>query len=77
MSFSHPLARKAKAWPMTSRGGSGRSVLVIVTTLVLDPQSDKYKKKLVDRLSTEAAAFLAENADITDFVLVNRLRDWD
>lgn len=77
MRFSHPLARKAKAWPMTSRDGSGRSVLVIVTTLELDPQSDKYKKKLIDRLSAEAAAYIAANAEITDYVLVNRLKDWD
>ena len=51
MSFAHPLARKAKVWPLRSQDGSERRVLVVITTLVLDPKSENYKKKLVDRLS--------------------------
>jgi hypothetical protein len=77
MCFSHPLARKAKVWPMKTREGSDRNVLVIVTSLVLDPQSEKYKKKLVDRLSKEASAYVAGNAGITDFVLINRIKEWE
>ncbi len=77
MSFSHPLAKKAKVWPMISQDGSERHVLVVLTTLELDPESDKYKKKLVDRLSEVAAAHVAEHFDITDFILINRPKDWD
>jgi hypothetical protein len=77
MSFSHPLAKKAKVWPMMSQDGSERHVLVVLTTLELDPESDKYKKKLVNRLSDEAAAYVAERFDVTDFILINRPKDWD
>lgn len=77
MSFSSPLARKAKVWPMKSQDGSERHVLVVQTTLELDPESDKYKKKLVNRLSDEAAAYVAERFDVTDFILINRPKDWD
>ncbi len=77
MSFAHPLARKAKVWPMTSQDGSVRHVLVIETTLALDPKDDKFKKKLVDRLSNEAMAYLADRFDVNDFILINRPKDWD
>jgi hypothetical protein len=77
MSFAHPLAKKAKVWPMNTRDGSDRHVLVIVTSLVLDPQSEKYKKKLVDRLSEAASAYVAGKAGITDFVLINRIKEWE
>jgi hemerythrin len=77
MSFSHPLARKAKVWPMTSQDGSERHVLVIETTVALDPKDDKFKKKLVDRLSEAAMAYVADHFDITDFILINRPKDWE
>jgi hypothetical protein len=77
MSFSHPLAKKAKVWAMKSQDGSERHVLVVLTTLELDPESQKYKKKLVDRLSAEAAAYVAANFEVTDFILINRPKDWD
>jgi hypothetical protein len=77
MSFTHPLARQAKVWPMKSQDGSEHRVLVIVTTIALDPTSEKYKQKLVDRLSEEAAAYVAEHPDVTDFLLVNRPKDWE
>jgi hypothetical protein len=77
MSFAHPLAKKAKVWPMKTRDGSDRNVLVVVTSLVLDPQSENYKKKLVDRLSKEASAYVAGKAGITDFVLINRIKEWE
>jgi hypothetical protein len=76
MSFFHPLSKKAKVWPMKSWDGSDRNVLVIVTSLVLDPQSEKYKKKLVDRLTEEASAYVAGKAGITDFILINRMKEW-
>ncbi len=77
MSFAHPLARKAKVWPMTSQDGSVRHVLVIETTLALDPRDDKFKKKLVDRLSEAATTYVADRFDVTDFILINRPKDWD
>jgi hypothetical protein len=77
MSFIHPLAKKARTWPMTSRDGSERRVLVIITTLTLDPESEHYKKKLVDRLTDAACEYLSENADITDFIFINRMKEWD
>lgn len=61
---------------MMSRDGSERHVLVIVTTLALDSENERYKKKLVDRLSDAATGYLAENAGITDFILMNRMKDW-
>ncbi len=77
MSFSHPLARKARVWPMTSQDGSERHVLVIVTTLELDPHNERYKKKLVNRLREEAAAFVAERFDVTDYILIDNPKNWD
>jgi hypothetical protein len=62
---------------MKSQDGSERHVLVIQTTLELDPESDKYKKKLVNRLSDEAAAYVAELFEVADFILINRPKDWD
>ena len=77
MGFLHPLARKAKVWPMTLHDGTELSVLVIVTTLVLDPQGAGYRKKLVERLNEAARTFVAEHSDVSDFLLINRAKDWD
>jgi hypothetical protein len=77
MSFSHPLASKAKVWPTKARDGSERRVLVVITTLALDPESERYRKKLVDRLSDAVSVYLADNAEINEYVMMNRMRDWD
>ena len=77
MSFTHPLAKKAKLWPMKSQDGSMAPVLVVVTTLVLDPEHENYKKKLVNRLSDAISEHLAANSAATDFILINRVKDWD
>jgi hypothetical protein len=75
MTFSHPLARAAEAWPANTKLGKVRNMLVIVTTLALDPKSKSYKKKLVDRLSLAAEEYLAENSgEASGFILVNRVR---
>ncbi|WP_158814323.1 hypothetical protein [Methylocapsa sp. S129] len=51
--------------------------LIIVTTLALDPKSKQYKKKMVDRLASAAAEYVAANPEeASGFVLINRLRDW-
>jgi hypothetical protein len=54
MTFSHPLARAAKIWQGTAMDGSKRDVLVVITTLELDPDSKKYKKDKVERLAAAA-----------------------
>jgi hypothetical protein len=77
MSFSHPLAKKAKLWPMRSQDGSVISVLVVVTTLALDPEHENYRKKLVNRLSDAVSEYLAENPAVANFILINRVKDWD
>jgi hypothetical protein len=78
MAFVHPLARASKAWAATTQPGNVRRMLVIVTTLVLDPNSKRYKKKLVDSLSVAANEYLAANPEeASGFILINRMRDWD
>ena len=77
MSFAHPLARKAKVWPLRSQDGSERRVLVVITTLVLDPKSEDYKKKLVDRLSDAVSLHLTTAPEADGFILLNRMREWD
>ncbi|MCW2318919.1 hypothetical protein M2322_004488 [Rhodoblastus acidophilus] len=76
MMFSHPLARKAKFWTARSSDGSESQILAIVTTLTLDPADKHFNKALVDRLSSAAAEFLAEQHKVCDFVLINRTKDW-
>jgi hypothetical protein len=62
---------------MRSHDGIERRTLVIVTTLQLDPEGKKYKKKLVDRLSDEAAIYLSERPDVTDYILIGNPKDWN
>lgn len=76
MSFTHPLAKKAKMWPLRSRDGSERRVLIVVTTVELDPESEKFKKKQVDRLSDAVSLYLEADGDVAEFILVNCTRDW-
>ena len=63
-------------WPLRSRDGSERRVLLVVTTLELDPESEKYRKKLVNRLSDAVSLYLEAESDVAEFILVNRTRDW-
>ena len=51
-------------------------MLIIVTTIELDPVSKRYKKNLVERLSHAAQEYLADSAMASGFVLVNRFRNW-
>jgi hypothetical protein len=76
MAFSHPLARGAKVWTAEAKDGSEQRVLVIVTTIPLEPSDKGYKKSLVERLSRAARDYLADSNDATSFLLVSRLRDW-
>ena len=51
-------------------------MLVIVTTIPLEPGEKGYKKSLVDRLSRAAQDHLANSKDAASFILMSRLRDW-
>ncbi len=76
MAFSHPLARNAKVWTAKSHDGGEQRVLVIVTTIPLEPGEKGYKKSLVERLSRAARDHLASSNEATSFLLMHRLRDW-
>ena len=75
--FSHPLARTARVWTTQNLDGSERRVLVIVTTMELDPSGRHYKKKLVDKLSQAASEHLAQSSVASAFVIMNPMRQWD
>ena len=77
MSFVHPLARGAKVWTARDKDDSEQRVLVVVTTVPLDPGQKGYKKALVDKLSRAAREHLAESKEAESFVLISRLRDWN
>ena len=76
MAFSHPLARAAKVWTAKTHEGAEQRVLVIVTTIPLEPGDKVYKKSLVERLSRAARDYLADSNEAPSFLLMSRLRDW-
>jgi hypothetical protein len=76
-SFSHPLARDAKVWRSGGLSDPARNVLVVITTLELDPGRKRFKAELVERLSAAARAWVAENGEAaSDFLLMNRPKKW-
>ena len=76
MAFSHPLARSAKVWTAVAFDGGEQRVLVIVTTIELEPNHKGYKKALVERLSRAAREYLADSKEAAAFMLIPRPRDW-
>ena len=56
--------------------GAEQRVLVIVTTIPLEPGDKGYKKSLVERLSRAAHDHLADSKEAASFLLMSRLRDW-
>ena len=76
MAFVHPLARGAKVWTAKGHDDREQRILVIVTTIPLDPGQKGYKKSLVEKLSRAAREHLANSKDAESFMLINRLRDW-
>ena len=76
MEFSHPLARGAKVWPARFRDGKVQRILVVVTTIELDPEKGRYKKETVEHLAAAAQEYLAGSAEADGYMLLNRLRDW-
>jgi hypothetical protein len=77
MKFSHPLARAAKVFSLRKPDGTEQRVLVVVTTLALDPKHKRHKPELVRRLTAAAQEFLPDAGEPVGFVLINRLRDWE
>jgi hypothetical protein len=77
MAFSHPLARAAKVWTAKAHDGGEQLVLVIVTTIPLDPGEKGYKKSLVERLSRAARDYLGDSNEAASFLLMHRMRDWN
>jgi len=76
MTFSHPLARSAKVFVAHGRDGTEQQILVIATTAELDPQSQRYKKRLVEKLSAGARDYVARSDRVTAFLLMNPMKDW-
>ena len=76
MAFSHPLARASKVWTAKANDGAEQRVLVIVTTIPLEPHDKGYKKSLVERLSRAAQEYLTDSNEAALFLLVSRARDW-
>ena len=52
--FAHPLARASRIYRARGLDGSEQSVLVIMTTIELDPKHNRYDDQLVERLSRAA-----------------------
>ena len=75
MDFSRPLARAAHVWQANVSGP--RKVLVVVTTLELDSRHKRFKRQLVDGLSSAAAEFVTASDDLDGYCLINRLREWN
>ena len=71
--FIHPLARAARVWRAEQPDGSEQRVLVVVTTMELDPKSDRYKEKLVDRLSRAVKEHLARSSEADGFIIMTPL----
>lgn len=63
-------------WTAKGHDGSEQRVLVIVTTIPLDPGEKGYKKSLVERLSRAAREYLGDSSEAASFLLMHRLRDW-
>jgi hypothetical protein len=76
MTFSHPLARAAKVWTAQAHDGAEQRVLVIITTIPLEPNEKGYKKSLVERLSRAAHDYLADSKEASSFLLASRMREW-
>jgi hypothetical protein len=75
--FKHPLARKATVATAHPRKGVEQKMLLIVTTLELDPQAKGFSAQNVERLHDAAKAHLAEAPDLSAYLIVGRPKEWD
>ena len=64
-------------WTAKDHDDGERRVLVIATTVPLDPAQKGYKKSLVEKLSRAAREHIAESNEAESFMLISRLRDWN
>jgi hypothetical protein len=76
MAFEHPLARKARVFPFTSPDGREAQILVVATTVPLDPKDERYRKSLVERLSEAARDYVTQSNEATWFVLIAGKPNW-
>ena len=74
--FKHPLARNATRVKAHLRGGGEETLLVVVTTLALEEGAKGYNARNIGRLRQAAEAFLAENAELSGYAILNRPKDW-
>ncbi len=63
-------------WTARAHDGTEQRVLVVITTIPLEPAEKGYKKSLVERLSRAARDYLANSKEASSFVLASRTRDW-
>ena len=63
-------------WTARTHDGGEQRVLVIVTTIPLEPDDKGYKKSLVERLSRARATIWPTSIEAASFLLMSRLRDW-
>jgi hypothetical protein len=70
MKFSHPLARGAKFGRVEVLDDGADDVLVVVTTLQLDPDHKKHKPDKVQRLRDAARDFLKAKAPSVNRILL-------
>ena len=75
--FKHPLARRAKVWAAKTRDGADQKLLIVVTTMELDPEKDAYSQKHFDRLAKAAQEFVAETPDVDGYIIASRAKDWE
>ena len=75
--FKHPLARKAKVWTSKSREGADQRLLIVVTTLDLNPSDKRYQEKQVERLKGAIEDYIAAAPELAGYALVNRPKEWD
>ncbi len=64
-------------WTAKGHDDSDQRVLVVVTTIPLDPGQKGYKKSLVEKLSRAASEHLAKSKEAESFMLISRFRDWN
>jgi hypothetical protein len=52
-------------------------LLVIVTTLELDASAKGFNRENVERLHAAARAYLSDTAQVADYAIINRPKDWN
>ncbi len=71
MDFAHPLARQSRVRRMVTRDGNAQNVLVVATTLELNPDHKRFKKDKVSHLGEAAMEYISEHPEkAAGYVLV-------